>query len=291
MVDFDCSQIENYEDLRKLQSTMLEMLKLVDKICREHDIQYSLCSGTLLGAVRHKGFIPWDDDLDIRMTRENYDRFLSVWNTIKPDGYFLQNKENSPKFSHTFTKIRKNHTTFVQIDLEEGLYHNGIFVDVFPLDRIPNGKFQKAVFRFRWLKYLIYTRENFHLETNSFIKAFISFTMKITRFQQRMKYREKFVDRLRKIDQDTSLNCIGVEMPSMLKIEFPSDVPSEYIDLTFEDGMFMCFKNWDAYLKALYGDYMLLPPKENRTWFHHPVILDFEHNYEELPPEQRKSGK
>ena len=83
------------EKLKQLQATMLEMLKLVDKICRENDIKYSLCSGTLLGAVRHKGFIPWDDDLDIRMTRDNYDKFLAVWDEIKPEGYALQNKENT----------------------------------------------------------------------------------------------------------------------------------------------------------------------------------------------------
>ena len=100
--------------LRRLQLTELEILKVVDKVCRDNKIDYSLYAGTLLGAVRHKGFIPWDDDLDICLTRENYNRFIKIWNANPPKGYILQNKENTPDFSQTFTKIRKDNTAFFQ---------------------------------------------------------------------------------------------------------------------------------------------------------------------------------
>lgn len=136
------------DQLRQLQLTQLEMLKLFDKICQEHGIAYSLYAGTLLGAVRHKGFIPWDDDLDVCMSRKNYDRFLKVWEETKHDGYLLQNKENSPAFSQSFSKIRKEHSTFLQSEKEAGCYHTGIFIDIFPLDRVPTRK--KQYLRFCW---------------------------------------------------------------------------------------------------------------------------------------------
>lgn len=267
------------KDLRKLQLAMLEMLKLVDNICRGNDIQYSLCSGTLLGAVRHKGFIPWDDDLDIRMTRENYDRFIKVWNEVQPKGYSLQNKENTPNFPQSFSKIRKDSTAFIQFEWEKDAYNTGIFVDIFPLDRIPQKKLKKKLFYLRSYKYLIYTRENLHSEDNKIIKIVIKALMALTSHKQRMRYRTKYIENLRKTDQDKTLNCVGIEMLSMLKVEFPSDVADEYIELEFEGSKFMCFKKWDEFLTAMFGDYMTLPPVDQRSWQHHPLVLDFENNW------------
>ena len=100
--------------LRQLQLTQLSILKVIDKLCRKWEIRYSLYAGTLLGAVRHSGFIPWDDDLDICMAREEYDRFLAAWEKEPPEGYLLQNKKNTPAFTQSFTKIRKDHTAFLQ---------------------------------------------------------------------------------------------------------------------------------------------------------------------------------
>ena len=267
------------------------MLKLVDKICRENEIQYSLCSGTLLGAVRHRGFIPWDDDLDIRMTRANYDKFLEVWNKLQPEGYLLQNKENSPRFPSSFSKIRKCHTTFLQFESERGAHHTGIFVDIFPLDRIPRNRIKKTLFYISCLKYQIYTRDNCHLNSNAVVNLCAAVMNRITTFNHRMKSRAKFIERLKKINQDTSLPYIAIEVPSMLKIEFPNDLDQEYVELPFEDGEFMCFKKWDEYLRLMFGDYMKLPPESERVLKHHPIILDFEHDYDELMQLKKESEK
>ena len=260
------------EKLKQLQAVMLEMLKLVDKICRDNDIKYSLCSGTLLGAVRHKGFIPWDDDLDIRMTRDNYDKFLDVWEKLRPEGYELQNKENTPIFPQSFSKIRKNNTTFIQHEWEKGMYNTGIFIDIFPLDRIPEKKLPKTIFLFRTYKYLMYTRETLYSEESELIRFAMSFLMKLTSHNRRMKYRKKYIDWLKKLDKDKSLKCIGIEMPSMLKVAFLPDM-------------------WHEFLSAMFGDYMTLPPEDQRYWQHHPLVLDFEHDYDELMQLKKESEK
>lgn len=100
---------------------MLETLIVFDKFCREHDLKYPLYAGHLLGAVRHKGVIPWDDDLDVCMERSEYVRFAALWEQMSPrEGHVLQNKERAPAYWQSFSKIRKGHTTFLQEERETG---------------------------------------------------------------------------------------------------------------------------------------------------------------------------
>ena len=138
------------ETLRKLQLIQLEMLKVVDNICSNHKIKYSLYAGTLLGAVRHKGFIPWDDDLDVCMPRKDYNRFIKICGQCLPKEYCLQNKENEPRFSQSFTKMRKKHTTFLQGGEPVSDYHHGIFIDIFPIDRRPKRIISRMFFFVEW---------------------------------------------------------------------------------------------------------------------------------------------
>lgn len=118
---------------QQIWATEQEILDVIHQVCTEHGLRYSLAYGTLLGAVRHKGFIPWDDDIDLMMPREDYEKLLVIWNQSAPKGYILQNTRTDPDFTQNFTKIRKDHTTFLQGESErEKHYHKGIFVDIFP---------------------------------------------------------------------------------------------------------------------------------------------------------------
>ena len=112
ITNYDYSKIENYDVLRKLQLTQLEILKEVDDFCSKNNIRYSIAYGTILGAVRHGGFIPWDDDLDICMPRADYDKFISLWKDT--DAYSLQNRDTNLDFTQSFTKIRKRNTVIKQ---------------------------------------------------------------------------------------------------------------------------------------------------------------------------------
>lgn len=270
------------EKLRPLQLTMLEILKVFDKFCREHDIKYSLYAGSLLGAVRHKAFIPWDDDLDVCMERSEYDRFIALWEQSSPEGYILQNKENTPAYWQSFSKIRKDHTTFLQEEREAGKYHTGIFLDVFPLDRIPNGRLDRMLYKWHCMKYQLLTREFVPPKAGSMMRLGSAVILACTPKGRREKVRQNTLRKIVRYNDQRDLEVAAIETMASLRKTFAPDTLDTYVDLPFEDGAFMCFAGWHDHLRRKFGDYMQLPPVEERAWRHHPIIIDFEHNYEEL---------
>jgi len=270
------------EKLRRLQLTMLEILKVFDRFCREHDLTYSLYAGSLLGAVRHKGFIPWDDDLDVCMSRAEYEKFLQLWQENPPEGYVLQNKENSIYFDQSFSKIRKDHTTFLQDQWQIGNHHTGIFLDVFPIDRIPSGKLNRMIFRWHCMKYQLLTREFVPPKGSAVVRFGSAVILACTPKASREKVRQKTLEKVTKYNHRQDLETVAIETMASLRKPFAPDMLDAYVDLPFEDGEFMCYAGWDDHLRRKFGDYMQLPPEEDRAWRHHPIIIDFEHNYEEL---------
>lgn len=275
------------DQLRKLQLTQIEILKVIDKISRDHGIKYSLYAGTLLGAVRHQGFIPWDDDLDICMSRDDYNRFIELWDTVPHDGYIIQNKENSPRFTQSFTKIRKDHTTFLQNEWEIGAYHTGIFVDIFPVDRLPSGKLKQKLFYWNVMQYQLYTREFIPPKANRFTKIISATLLKLTPVSKRPTKRKKLLAKITANNHDTKLQAVTTETVGAMKQHHSPDMLDKYVELPFDGETFMCFAGWDNHLKVKYGNYMKLPPESEREWKHHPIIIDFEHNYEELADEKK----
>ena len=152
--------MENTQEvIKQIWAAEQEILDVIHEVCTAHGLRYTLAYGTLIGAVRHDGFIPWDDDIDLMMPREDYERLLSIWNDVAPEGYLLQNIRTDSDDIKTFSKIRKDHTTFLQFEFERDVnYHKGVFVDIFPADRVADGKIANTLQYIDSAVNLLYTR-------------------------------------------------------------------------------------------------------------------------------------
>ncbi|MDI9487826.1 MAG: LicD family protein, partial [Bacillota bacterium] len=126
-------------DIREVQKKLLMILIEFDRICRKHNIKYSLEGGTLLGAIKYKGFVPWDDDIDIVMERPEYERFLKVCKRELNEDYFLQNNRTVKHFPLNYSKLHMNNTLYVQESTAFLNIHQGLFIDIFPVDKIYRG--------------------------------------------------------------------------------------------------------------------------------------------------------
>lgn len=273
--------IEDNSTIKNLHSVELEILTVVDEFCKKHSIPYSLYGGTLLGAVRHKGFIPWDDDVDVCMMREDYERFIALWERSNNHEYILQYKGNTPKVENTFAKIRKNNTTFRQSNEADVDFHTGIFIDIFPFDRYPRGVFRRLLYKWDVMRYLLYTREFLPQKSNKVIK-FVSKVLLMASEERRNKLRIKLGKKICRYNKDESLKIVDASLMDGLVHLMPCEMPKKYTELEFEGKIFSCYDDYDGLLSAWYGNYMELPPESERVWRHKPLLLDFNCNYSDI---------
>lgn len=262
--------------LKKLQTVETEILVAFDKFCTEHDIKYSLYAGTALGAVRHGGFIPWDDDVDVCMTRENYEKFLKVYRENEIDGYYLQGTDNPDYEYINFSKLRKNGTRFGN-KLDLSLYeNNGIYLDVFPFDKIPKDKKLRKKFLFNAKLWLVYTRGYPYTKGSKFLEIVSRFLLLKSRKRQ-LKIRNKLEKKLlafQSMEKDYDLICLAC--PNDLRFIYPANILDEIIEVDFEGHKVSMHKDYDTALKIKFGNYMQLPPEEERVCKHNPAVIEFE---------------
>lgn len=267
-------EIDN-NTLKKLHDIEIEILSEIIRICNKHNIKYFLIGGTLLGAVRHKGFIPWDDDLDIGMMRDDYNKFIKYGIKEINDKYFIHCNSTDPNYWLPFIKVRKNNTTFVEELLKNSkVLHNGIFVDIFPIDNCNNIYFInyiRAFFIRSISDYLLVKRnivninESRHPKLNRILNLFnINFLLKL----QNKLFTIKKNKNTKKIACFAGAYHIKKEMVS-IESAFP------LATISFEKLNCLCYNEYDKYLSSLYGDYMQLPPKEDRI-NHGAHFIDFE---------------
>ena len=246
------------EEQRQIQ---LDILKKVDKYCRENNLRYSLGGGTLLGAVRHKGFIPWDDDIDIMMPRPDYDKFVRGFNGYDEDltcGAY----EVDRNWYHPFAKVYHNKTFMREI---RNLNSVGIFIDVFPLDGFPSGLLERKMY----LKCIYFWRIALSIKNLDYEGEFRYRIYKsIVRFIPNRILQMPIQYLLKKYSFDNSLYVGAVSGIYGEKECYPRYVFDTYIDLIFEDYAFLAIRDYDIYLIGHYGNYMELPPKNQRILAH-----------------------
>ncbi len=269
------------EQIHDVWKTEQEILDVIDEVCKKHNLRYSLAYGTLIGAVRHKGFIPWDDDIDIIMPREDYDQLIAIWSQTAPENFILQNYHTDPDFTQNFTKIRKDHTTFLQSESEiNKKYHKGVFVDIFPGDRVAPTKLGRKMQYYACAINLLYSR-GFKSGAGGVLGLVESILLV---FPKRIQYllRDKTENYCKRWNCKVETEYIFPSTIKESKLYYPADTFINLKKKIFEDKEYFCVNDEDRILTIQYGDYMKLPPESEREWKHHPIIIDFEHNYEEL---------
>lgn len=253
------------ELLRKLQKTELELLIEVDRICRKYNIHYSLDGGTLLGAIRHNGFIPWDDDADIIMLRGEYEKFYKACEKeLDKERFFLQDYRTDQYYRWGYAKMRRNNTVFLREGQEHIKCHAGVCIDIFYCDNIPDDPLLRRL-HFTWC-YCIrkgqYSMVGQKVEKSPVLRAWYSLISKIPRdfwFQQM----EMLAD-ITNHKKTKMVRHVTFPMPKRCLYGVPIKFFDEYIEKDFEGYSFKIFKRYDKYLKMLYGDYMSLPPLKDR---------------------------
>lgn len=271
--------MENRKEIssEEYKKILLGICDAIQKFCLEKNITFYLGYGTLLGAVRHKGFIPWDDDLDIIMMRKDYDKFCSLFNQNRNDSYIFVSMENMKGYYSTVGKVIDTRIALNELVPASKGINLGAFVDVFVIDYLSDdyNEALKRVRKIKLLYYLIKGRMISDREDRSFLKKNI---IQIMRIVSSFFNYEKI---LRRIDAIANSHCIYAKYCGAIsglvygeKEILDSDWLSNCIDLDFEGRKYPCPEQYDKILHHYYGDYMKLPPKEQRVR-HHSFVIEW----------------
>lgn len=254
-------------EVKKIQLSILES---IDNFCQSKNLRYSLAYGTLIGAIRHKGYIPWDDDIDIMMPRPDYERLMSEYPGFNKY-YSVQNYKNDDSYYLGFCKVYDNRT-------EEIIFptRTGVFVDIFPVDGVPSSQeeLQGYINKKRRLvcRDLLYTAENNSFRTGNRLLI----TMKTLIKRLISKNRRDAIKELDELynaypfEESETVGSIIVETGSYGY--FNRKMFESYIDVDFENLVVKCIADYDTFLHDRFGDYMQLPPVEERIPGHNAEI-------------------
>ena len=251
------------EELKKIQ---IEILDEVHHFCEENRITYFLSSGTLLGAVRHKGYIPWDDDIDIYIPRRDYERFLKIY---KGSTTRIRSLYVDSKFPFAFAKVEKNGTVLIEnADCNTEI---GVNIDVFPLDGVPNNlQERRALFNhINSIRHCMTLKSvSIDFKKRSFLKNTVLFIGKIILAPFSLHYLASMVDKAIDKNNDCSQYVCNIVLGNGFNTCFSRDAIKDTIEVLFEGQYYKTMAGYDEYLHKTYGDYMQLPPVEKRVSHH-----------------------
>lgn len=259
----------NNEQLRKLQMIELEMLVEIDRICRKNNIKYTIFGGTLLGAVREGGFIPWDDDADVAMLRPEYEKFRKACKKdLDQSRFYFQDNRNTRGYRWGYGKLRKKNTLFLREYQEHMPYQQGVFVDVFPIDGIPQPRILRMALNFHCfiIRKILWSEVGKIAEKNCFKKKYFEYASRIPLHKIYAHYHKLiYLCNLKKTSYVRQLMWPMTRKLYGYKRKWFENL-QEY---KFEGHLFWGIKEYHEWLTFIYGDYMTPPPIEKRKV--HPV--------------------
>ena len=261
--------------MNRVQECEVEILSEIDRICKKHNLGYMLSSGTLLGAVRHGGFIPWDDDIDIIMEWKDYKKFTRICKKELSDKFFLQNSYTDYWHKAT-TKIRMNNTTMIEKSYEKADMHHGVWVDIFPIIYVPTDTAKRDKLNRKILLSTDLVSDIFYDSWENVsprLRFILSLPVRLRRFLCKLIRYSCFKP------SKSGEPCDYFWGNPFRRVRFNADLFNEKIELDFEGHKFSAPKEYDKYLTIVYGDYMTPPPPESRNSGHHISVLDLDNPY------------
>lgn len=267
--------MDNELDTTKLREIELNMLICVDKISKELGIKYFLIGGSLLGAIRHKGFIPWDDDIDIGMLRPDYELFLSKAQELLPSYYFLQTLKTDREYNLPFAKLRDSRTTFIEKSIAHHNINHGVYIDIFPIDYYKRPSKIEHFITILLSKRLLNSFRGIKSSKNTKdkIKSLI-INILIPSVKWASKQLDRFYSRLN--GGNLRVNYCGAWGDKEIVDSKIFDSLKYY---NFEGHSFLGPEDYHSYLSHIYGDYMKLPPEDKRISHHYTEVIDLDNPY------------
>lgn len=273
-------RILNKEELKKLKELELMILSEFDRVCRKYHIHYSLAYGTLIGAIRHKGFIPWDDDVDVMLTRSEYERLNSIIDNELREEFVYVDSNRNDNYGLSFGKLMLKDTIMREVQLENTRIPCGVFVDVFVIDSISNIELERIESwkRANYIHDILTCRSGYKYNLKGIyalayrIRGYI---YKLTKNKQGLN--DSFQRNARRYENDKTC-LMGVDFGGCCgtkPLYFPLHSFDNYIDIAFEGLKCECISDYDTVLRATYGNYLELPPKEERIPHHTVSEVDF----------------
>ena len=257
------------EELKQVQNIQKELISEVKRICQKCNIHFGMVGGTMLGAIRHRGYIPWDDDADIGFLRTEYEKFREACKTeLNYDKYYMQDLRDTEGYRWGYGKLRRKNTEFIRLNQEFMPYEQGISIDLMPFDNVPDGWLAKRVHFFRCFLYrkLFWSEVGSKEEQNIWIRLVYKI-MRLIPMKRVIKSYQRFIDNgqkkkthlVRILTFPTPKGVYGYERKWYTRLGM----------YQFDDMMLPGAKDFDGYLKVKYGNYMELPPVYKRKT--HPI--------------------
>lgn len=270
------------EEFRKMQLLQLDMLKELDRVCRENDIKYTIFGGTLLGAVRHNGYIPWDDDADVAMLREDYEKFKKVCSQLNSEVCYFQDNTTDSYYRWGYGKLRRTGTKFIRAGQEHLKCKTGVFIDIFPMDDIPTSVIGMMMNDFKcfclrkilWSDVGKYDHSTPLLER--IIYSIISYISPKWVFQRLKRMSDKSETANKNRVRTYLYKATGKlykKNPVTKRYGMPKEWFTDLVEYDFEGTKLYGTSDYDSALKYIYGDYMTLPPLDKRE--PHAPVSDY----------------